>query len=106
MSDHKMIIYYNDKIAGYIRVVTKDACPDFPFIEYLVIEEYRQKGLINKYLPLFLDELKKQGIKAVLAEVLKENKVSQHILKKHGFIDAKIKNKTANAFIKILIGKA
>jgi RimJ/RimL family protein N-acetyltransferase len=73
---------YENEI-GYIQLVRID---DFsvPTIEYYIDKPYRRKGLMSVSLANFVKNLK--GYKGLVALVKKNNRASQKLLEKTGFM--------------------
>jgi RimJ/RimL family protein N-acetyltransferase len=54
-------------------------------IEYFLDENQRGKGIMTAYLPEYLQQLEREGIKNVTAHVKETNYVSKKLLKRNGF---------------------
>ncbi len=71
------------KLIGYIcfwRVVDETH-----ILNLAVHKQYRRKGMASKILMLAIDCWKRDGVKTVLLEVRRSNKVAQELYKKFGF---------------------
>lgn len=55
-------------------------------IEYFLDENQRGKGIMTAYLPEYLQQLEREGIKNVTAHVKETNYASKKLLKRNGFI--------------------
>jgi len=94
-----MTIYSNGEEIGEIQARKEDLNRHWL---YLYMEKkYRKRGYMSKYLPRFLKEIKREGVKILLAQARNSNKISQHILEKNNFFKA-TKGKKAIGYIKIL----
>jgi RimJ/RimL family protein N-acetyltransferase len=54
-------------------------------IEYFLDENQRRKGIMTAYLPEYLQQLEREGIKNITAHVKETNYVSKKLLKRNGF---------------------
>ena len=54
-------------------------------IEYFLDENQRRKGIMTAYLPVYLQQLEREGIKNITAHVKETNYVSKKLLKRNGF---------------------
>lgn len=84
---HFMQIYYNNKEVGYCQLMKNDTLPT-PELEYFIDEEFRGRGLMSKWLAIYLLELHKKGIFKVIALVEKDNIISVKLLEKY-FVNTK-----------------
>lgn len=55
-------------------------------IEYFLDENQRRKGIMTAYLPEYLQQLEREGIKNFTAHVKETNYASKKLLKRNGFI--------------------
>lgn len=75
---------YNDEI-GYLQLI-KMSDISFYELEYYIDEEYRNKGLMSVQLPIYLDKIKKEGYKRIIANVKRDNIGSKKLLEKNNFL--------------------
>ena len=82
-----LTIFTDENIeAGYIHLFKMKGKDSIYWLEYFVKEEHRKKGLIKKFLPKVFELCKQEGITRVMAQVKKDNNISNHIMIKQDFI--------------------
>jgi len=72
------IISYDDKDAGYLRILDND-------VSIMVEKKYQGKGIGTKALDLVEKEAKKLGIKKLVGRIMVKNKSSKKIFTKNNF---------------------
>ena len=86
----KHIIYYKSKDIGYIQLVSYmigSKGRNVPHLEYKIVDkEYRNKGIMSKQLPCYINKYCKKDYPQLLAVVKKDNLISIGILEKNGFV--------------------
>jgi len=73
------------KVIGYIRLI-KQQRNGLPHLEYSLIEEYWNQGVMSIELPKYLKKCKKLDIPRLVALVKKDNQASIKLLEKSCFI--------------------
>ncbi|MEY3429240.1 MAG: Acetyltransferase domain [Pseudomonadota bacterium] len=73
------------KVIGYLRL-TKQQRNGLPHLEYSLIEEYWNQGIMSIELPKYLKKCKRLGIPRLIALVKKDNEASIKLLEKSCFI--------------------
>jgi len=73
------------KVIGYIRL-TKQQRNGLPHLEYSLIEEYWNQGIMSVELPKYLKKCKRLDIPRLVALVKKDNEASIKLLEKSCFI--------------------
>ena len=73
------------KVIGYLRL-TKQQRNGLPHLEYSLIEEYWDQGIMSIELPKYLKKCKRLDIPRLVALVKKDNKASIKLLEKSCFI--------------------
>jgi len=73
------------KVIGYIRLI-KQQRNGLPHLEYSLIEEYWNQGIMSIELPKYLKKCKGLGIPRLIALVKKDNEASIKLLEKSAFI--------------------
>jgi len=81
----KYLIYDKHKKIGYIELVSYMGRDDIPELEYSLDEEYRNKGIMTKELPLYIKRYCKKYHRKIIAIVDDNNFFSIKILEKNGF---------------------
>lgn len=79
-------ILWQGKFVGYVKLKLKNAKSTDAEIAYFLLPKYWGIGLASMALKKLIDIAKTTHIKQLFATVNKQNAVSKHILKKHGFI--------------------
>jgi len=74
-----------NKVIGYIRLI-KQQRNGLPHLEYSLIEEYWNQGIMSIELPKYLKKCKKLDIPRLVALVKKDNEASIKLLEKSCFI--------------------
>ena len=74
-----------NKVIGYIRLI-KQQRNGLPHLEYSLIEEYWNQGVMSIELPKYLKKCKKLDIPRLIALVKKDNEASIKLLEKSCFI--------------------
>ena len=77
-------LYEGKKDIGYIQLVSIGRELIRPQIEYKLKKPYRNKGIMTKELPLFLDKIKDE-YPQIIAIVKEDNIASSRVLDKVGF---------------------
>lgn len=75
-----------NEIIGYFQLVDYRTEYSIPQLEYSIDEEHREKGIISRELPIYLEWCKKNGYTKLIANVENDNEVSIYLLEKNGFI--------------------
>ena len=73
------------KVIGYLRLI-KQQRNGLPHLEYSLIEEYWNQGIMSIELPKYLKKCKKLDIPRLVALVKKDNEASIKLLEKSCFI--------------------
>jgi RimJ/RimL family protein N-acetyltransferase len=73
------------KVIGYLRL-TKQQRNGLPHLEYSLIEEYWNQGIMSIELPKYLKKCKRLDIPRLVALVKKDNEASIKLLEKSCFI--------------------
>jgi RimJ/RimL family protein N-acetyltransferase len=73
------------KVIGYLRL-TKQQRNGLPHLEYSLIEEYWDQGIMSIELPKYLKKCKRLDIPRLVALVKKDNEASIKLLEKSCFI--------------------
>jgi RimJ/RimL family protein N-acetyltransferase len=73
------------KVIGYLRLI-KQQRNGLPHLEYSLIEEYWNQGIMSIELPKYLKKCKRLDIPRLVALVKKDNKASIKLLEKSCFI--------------------
>jgi RimJ/RimL family protein N-acetyltransferase len=73
------------KVIGYIRLI-KQQRNGLPHLEYSLIEEYWNQGIMSIELPKYLKKCKRLDIPRLVALVKKDNEASIKLLEKSCFI--------------------
>jgi RimJ/RimL family protein N-acetyltransferase len=73
------------KVIGYIRLI-KQQRNGLPHLEYSLIEEYWNQGVMSIELPKYLKKCKRLDIPRLVALVKKDNEASIKLLEKSCFI--------------------
>jgi len=74
-----------NKVIGYIRLI-KQQRNGLPHLEYSLIEEYWNQGIMSIELPKYLKKCKRLDIPRLVALVKKDNESSIKLLEKSCFI--------------------
>ena len=77
-------IYSLGKQCGYLQTIQTKGFKAVE-IEYHLDEECRKQGIMSKYLPIYLEDLKSKGFKNILAHVKNDNHASKKILERNKF---------------------
>ena len=74
---------------GDIRLLTYSNMDKFPFIQYVIYDEYRNQGIMSRELPVFLKACKKHSYHQICAMVQDDNIASIKLLTKNNFVEYK-----------------
>ena len=78
-------IYAFGERCGYLQTIRTKGFKAVE-IEYFLDENQRGKGIMTVYLPVYLQQLEREGIKNITAHVKETNYASKKLLKRNGFI--------------------
>ena len=78
-------IYAFGERCGYLQTIRTEGFKAVE-IEYFLDENQRKKGIMTVYLPMYLQQLEREGIKNITAHVKETNCASKKLLEKNGFI--------------------
>ena len=78
-------IYAFGERCGFLQTIRTEGFEAVE-IEYFLGENQRRKGIMTVYLPVYLQQLEREGIKNITAHVKKTNYASKKLLEKNGFI--------------------
>jgi len=78
-------IYAFGERCGYLQTIRTKGFKAVE-IEYFLDENQRRKGIMTVYLPIYLQQLEREGIKNITAHVKETNYASKKLLEKNGFI--------------------
>ncbi len=78
-------IYAFGERCGYLQTIRTKGYKAVE-IEYFLDENQRGKGIMTIYLPMYLQQLEREGIKNFTAHVKEINYASKKLLKRNGFI--------------------
>lgn len=84
ITNHHPIYAFGER-CGYLQTIRTEGFKAVE-IEYFLDENQRGKGIMTVYLPVYLQQLEREGIKNVTAHVKETNYASKKLLKRNGFI--------------------
>jgi len=84
ITNHHPIYAFGER-CGYLQTIRTEGFKAVE-IEYFLDENQRRKGIMTVYLPVYLQQLEREGIKNITAHVKKTNYASKKLLKRNGFI--------------------
>ena len=84
ITNHHPIYAFGER-CGYLQTIRTKGFKAVE-IEYFLDENQRGKGIMTAYLPVYLQQLEREGIKNITAHVKKTNYASKKLLKRNGFI--------------------
>jgi RimJ/RimL family protein N-acetyltransferase len=84
ITNHHPIYAFGER-CGYLQTIRTEGFKAVE-IEYFLDENQRRKGIMTVYLPVYLQQLEREGIKNITAHVKETNYASKKLLKRNGFI--------------------
>lgn len=84
ITNHHPIYAFGER-CGYLQTIRTKGFKAVE-IEYFLDENQRGKGIMTIYLPMYLQQLEREGIKNITAHVKETNYASKKLLKRNGFI--------------------
>ena len=84
ITNHHPIYAFGER-CGYLQTIRTKGFKAVE-IEYFLDENQRGKGIMTVYLPVYLQQLEREGIKNITAHVKETNYASKKLLKRNGFI--------------------
>lgn len=84
ITNHHPIYAFGER-CGYLQTIRTEGFKAVE-IEYFLDENQRGKGIMTAYLPEYLQQLEREGIKSITAHVKETNYASKKLLKRNGFI--------------------
>lgn len=84
ITNHHPIYAFGER-CGYLQTIRTEGFKAVE-IEYFLDENQRRKGIMTAYLPVYLQQLEREGIKNITAHVKETNYASKKLLKRNGFI--------------------
>ena len=84
ITNHHTIYAFGER-CGYLQTIRTEGFKAVE-IEYFLDENQRRKGIMTAYLPEYLQQLEREGIKNITAHVKETNYASKKLLKRNGFI--------------------
>ena len=84
ITNHHPIYAFGER-CGYLQTIRTEGFKAVE-IEYFLDENQRGKGIMTAYLPVYLQQLEREGIKNITAHVKETNYASKKLLKRNGFI--------------------
>ena len=84
ITNHHPIYAFGER-CGYLQTIRTKGFKAVE-IEYFLDENQRRKGIMTIYLPVYLQQLEREGIKNITAHVKETNYASKKLLKRNGFI--------------------
>ena len=84
ITNHHPIYAFGER-CGYLQTIRTKGFKAVE-IEYFLDENQRGKGIMTAYLPEYLQQLEREGIKNFTAHVKETNYASKKLLKRNGFI--------------------
>ena len=84
ITNHHPVYAFGER-CGYLQTIRTEGFKAVE-IEYFLDENQRRKGIMTAYLPVYLQQLEREGIKNITAHVKETNYASKKLLKRNGFI--------------------